>query len=108
MKTLYIRNGTEFREATPEEILAHSTVTARLSELENDTRPRTFHVRNLLVGADHDLRIKGRWFELAGFSRGARVSVQVFTKRLIIDLVQEPAKFSRHHYFVSTQQLSMQ
>src|SRR3569833_2255590 len=92
MSTLYIRTGTEFRVATEEEISAHPILNARLSSLENLRDPHSFHVRHLLVGTHRDLRIQGRWFERAGFSIGARVSVRVLRKRLIIDVVQDPPK----------------
>jgi len=50
MTTLYVRNGAEFREATREEILSHSTGTES---------PQSFHLRHLLVGTHGDLRIGG-------------------------------------------------
>jgi len=89
MTTLYVRNGTEFRKATPEEILSHPTVTES---------PQSFHLRHLLVGTHGDLRITGRWFERAGFSIGARVSVRVFRKRLVIDVAQEPLQVPPRQY----------
>jgi len=98
MSTLYIRNETGYREATTDEISSHPTVTELLSELESERNPHSFHVRHLLVGTHQDLRIQGRWFERAGFSIGARVSVRVLRKRLIIDVVQEPPQLTpRHH-----------
>jgi len=89
MTTLYVRDGAEFREATREEILSHSTGT------ENS---QGFHLRHLLVGTYGDLRIGGRWFELAGFSVGARVSVRVSRKRLIIEVAQEPPQAPHREY----------
>src|SRR5690242_11623751 len=90
MSTLYVRNGTEFREATAEEISSQPTLATK--------NPQVFHVRHLLVGTHQDLRIQGRWFERAGFSIGARVSVRVFNKRLIIDVVQEPPQVAHGRY----------
>src|SRR6476659_1776434 len=90
MSTLYVRDGTEFREATDEEVSSHPAVATR--------SPHSFHVRHLLVGTHQDLRIQGRWFEHAGFSIGARVSVRVFKKRLIIDVVQEPPQITHRRY----------
>ena len=98
MSTLYVRNGTEFREATLEEISSHPTVTALLSGLENERNAHSFHVRHLLVGGHKDLRIKGQWLERAGFAIGARVSVRVLKKRLIIDVVQEPPQITPPRY----------
>ena len=63
------------------------------------TAPDCVDLRHLLVGTHGDLRIKGRWFELAGFSIGARVSVRVSRKRLIIEVVKEPPEVPpRRHY----------
>jgi hypothetical protein len=98
MSILYVRNGTEYREATDEEISSHATVTPGPSDPENNRNPHSFHVRHLLVGTHRDLRIKGRWLERAGFSIGAQVSVRVFRKRLTIDVVQEPPQIVRRHY----------
>ena len=98
MSTLYIHTGTEFRPATNEEISSHPAATARPSESDNERDPHSFHVRHLLVGTHQDLRIKGRWFERAGFAIGARVSVRVFRKRLIIDVVQEPPQITPRRY----------
>jgi len=89
MTTLYVRNGAEFREATREEILSHSIGTQS---------PQSFHLRHLLVSTHGNLRIGGRWFDLAGFSLGARVSVRVCQKRLIIELVQEPPPVPPRQY----------
>jgi len=86
MTTLYIRDGDKFREATTEEILSY----------HDSTHP--LHLRHLLVGTHQDIRLQGRWLERAGFSTGARVSVQVFRKRLIIDVVQEPSQIRPRHY----------
>lgn len=60
--------------------------------------PQASQIRYLLVGTHQDLRIKGRWFERAGFFIGARVSVQVFEKRLIIDVIEEPAPIKPRRY----------
>src|SRR5579872_1294096 len=98
MSTLYVHTGTEFREATFEEIASHPTVTARLPDPENERNPHGVHVRHLLVGGHQNLRIQGRWFERAGFSIGARVSVRVFRKRLIIEVVQEPPQITPRYY----------
>jgi hypothetical protein len=98
MATLYVRNGTEFREATPEEISSHAAVADRTRSSEGETNLSTFKTRHLLVSTYGDLRIGGRWFELAGFSSGARVSVQVFGKRLVIDVIQEPLKVTPRQY----------
>lgn len=86
MTTLYIRDGDEFREATTEEISSHHDATHPL------------HMRHLLVGTHQDIRLQGRWLERAGFSTGARVSVQVFRKRLIFDVVQEPPQIGPRRY----------
>jgi len=86
MSTLNMHSGDEFRKATVDEIPSHHTATHPLN------------TRHLLVGTHQDLRIKGRWFERAGFSIGARVRVQVFKKRLIIDVVQEPPQISPRQY----------
>jgi hypothetical protein len=94
MTTLYVRNGTDFREATTEEILSHSAVT----KLESNTISPTTHIRHLLVGTHGDLRIKGRWFELAGFAIGAQVRLRVFKKRLVIDVVKEPPETRPRYY----------
>jgi hypothetical protein len=98
MSTLYVRSGTEFREATTEEISSHPAVIALLPELENERNPHSFHVRHLLVGTHQDLRIQGRWFERAGFPIGTRVSVRVLRKRLIVDVVQEPPQVAPRRY----------
>ena len=95
MSTLYIHNGPEYREATAEEISSHPTLTALL---ETERTPHTFHIRHLLVGSHKDLRIKGLWLERVGFAIGARVSVRVLRKRLIIDVVQEPPQITPPRY----------
>ena len=107
MTTLYVRDRAHFREATTRGNPWTPAVTDGLSELAKDAIPGTFHVRNLLVGSDSDLRIKSRGFELAGFSRGARVSVRVFKKRLVIDVVQELFMSVPHHFRASTLQISL-
>jgi len=69
------------------------------STLDGELAPDTTDVRHLLVGTHGDLRIKGRWFERAGFSIGARVSVRVSRKRLVIEVVKEPPEPpTRRHY----------
>jgi len=98
MTTLYVRNGTEFREATREEILSH------ISDAET---PQGFHLRHLLADTHGGVRIKGRWFELAGFSVGARVSVRVSRKRLVIEVPQEPTQLPPRHYRRPAQAISL-
>jgi hypothetical protein len=71
-------------------IPSQPTTSEPTSALDTESASETPHVRHLLVGTHGDLRIKGRWFELAGFSIGSRVSVRVSRKRLLIEVVKEP------------------
>ena len=103
MSTLYVRNGTEFREATTEEILSHPAV----ATLKSETVLPTTHMRHLLVGTHGDLRIKGRWFECAGFAIGAQVRLRVFRKRLVIDVVKEPPETRPRFYRSRAQPTSL-
>ncbi len=86
MSALNMRSGDELGQAAIDEIPSRHTATHPLN------------MRHLLVGTHQDLRIKGRWFERAGFSIGTRVRVLVFKKRLIIDVVQEPLQISPRQY----------